>query len=147
MTSEASTEAAPGRVAMKGAHLILAPGEEALEGSRCPECDEYFYPPRVVCVNCYHEGLDPVPLSRRGKLYTFTIARMALPGTLVPAPYVIAQVELPEGLHIQTVLTDVDPETVKIGMDLELVVEKASVSPEGADVMTFKFRPVRGGNQ
>lgn len=141
MTSEASTEAAPARVAMKGAHLILTPGEEALEGSRCPECGESFYPPRVVCLNCYHEGLDTVALSRGGKLFTFTIARMALPGTLVPAPYVIAQVELPEGIHIQTVLTDVDPETVKIGMELELVVEKASVSAEGADVMTFKFRP------
>ena len=143
MTSEASTEAAPARVAMKGAHLILTTGEEALEGSRCPECGESFYPPRVVCLNCYHEGLDTVALSRTGKLYTFTIARMALPGTLVPAPYVIAQVELPEGIHVQTVLTDVDPETVKIGLELEIVVEKASVSAEGADIMTFKFRPAK----
>ena len=143
MTSEASTEAAPARVAMKGAHLLLAPGEEALEGSRCPECGESFYPPRAVCLNCFHEGLDSVPLPRHGKLYTFTIARMALPGTLVPAPYVIAQVELPGGVHIQTVLADVDPETVRIGMNLELVVEKASVSPEGADIMTFKFRPAK----
>jgi uncharacterized OB-fold protein len=68
---------------------------------------------------------------------------MALPGTLVPAPYLIAQVELPEGIHIATVLTDVDPETVKIGLELELVVEKASVSAEGADIMTFKFRPAK----
>ena len=143
MIPEASTEAAPARVAMKGAHLILTPGEEALEGSRCPECGESFYPPRVVCLNCYHEGLDTAALSRRGKLFTFTIARMALPGTLVPAPYVIAQVELPEGIHIATVLTDIDPEKAKIGMDLELVIEKASVSPEGADIMTFKFRPAK----
>jgi uncharacterized OB-fold protein len=128
---------------MKGAHLILTPGEEALEGSRCPDCGESFYPPRVVCLNCFREGLDTVALSRRGKLYTFTIARMALPGTLVPAPYVIAQVELPEGIHVQSVLTDVDPETIKIGLELELVVEKASVSAEGADIMTFKFRPAK----
>jgi uncharacterized OB-fold protein len=128
---------------MKGAHLILTPGQEALQGSRCPDCGESFYPPRAVCLNCYREGLETVALSRKGKLYTFTIARMALPGTLVPAPYVIAQVELPEGLHIQTVLADVDPETVKIGMDLEFVIEKASVSPEGEDIMTFKFRPAK----
>ena len=128
---------------MKGAYLILTPGQEALEGSRCPQCGESFYPPRAVCLNCYHEGLDSVPLSRRGKLYTFTIARMALPGTLVPAPYVIAQVELPEGIHVATVLSDVDPERVTIGLELELVVEKASVSAEGADIMTFKFRPAK----
>jgi uncharacterized OB-fold protein len=128
---------------MKGAYLTLTPGQEALEGSRCPDCGEHFYPPRVVCLNCFREGLETVALSRTGKLYTFTIARMALPGTLVPAPYVIAQVELPEGIHVATVLSDVDPETVKIGMELEFVSEKAGVTPEGSDIITFKFRPAQ----
>jgi len=41
------------------------------------------------------------------------------------------------------VLTDVDPEAARIGMPLELVVEKASVDSEGNDVMTFKFRPAK----
>src|SRR3990172_8750595 len=68
------------RVPMRGAHLRLptAPGEEpALEGSRCPQCGETFYPPRIICLNCYHEGLERVALPRRGKLWPFTIARMA----------------------------------------------------------------------
>ena len=127
---------------MRGAHLRLTAGEEpALEGCRCPQCGDVFYPPRSVCLNCYHEGLDPIALSRRGTLYTFTIARMSLPGALVTAPYVIAQVKLPEGVIIPTVLTGIDPESVQIGLELEVVVEKASVNAEGAEVMTFKFRP------
>ena len=147
MSAEASTEA-PRRVPIRGAHLRLpaGPGEEpALEGSRCPQCGDTFYPPRVICLNCYHEGLERVALSRRGTLWTFTIARMAIPGSLMSAPYVIAQVELPEGVMVATVLTGVDPEAVRIGMALELVVEKASVNAEGAEVMTFKFRPAEGG--
>ena len=131
---------------MRGAHLRLptTAGEEpALEGSRCPQCGETFYPPRHICLNCYHEELDAIALSRRGKLWTFTIARMAPPGVLMTAPYVIAQVELTEGVIIPTVLTDVDPESVRIGMPLELVVEKALVNAEGNEVMTFKFRPAR----
>ena len=144
MCPETSTEATPIRVAMKGAHLRLPPGEEpSLEGSRCPECGDTFYPPRVVCLACYHEGLGRVALSRRGVLYTFTIARMTLPGSLVQAPYVIAQVQLPEGVIVPTVLTGLDPETAKIGMELELAVEKASTDAEGNDVMTFKFRPAK----
>ena len=131
------------QVVMRGAHLRLSP-EPALEGSRCPQCGDTFYPPRVVCLNCRHEGLEAVALSRRGVLHTFTIARMALPGTLVQAPYVIAQVKLPEGVMIATVLTDVDPESVRIGMPLEIVVDKAMTDAEGRDVMAFKFRPVKG---
>ncbi|MDO8614865.1 MAG: OB-fold domain-containing protein [Dehalococcoidia bacterium] len=136
------TSTTPKRVPMRGAHLRLTEGEEpALEGCRCPQCGDVFYPPRSICLNCYHEGLDSIALSRRGTLYTFTIARMSLPGALVTAPYVIAQVKLPEGVIIPTVLTGIDPESVQIGLELELVVEKASVNAEGAEVMTFKFRP------
>ncbi len=142
MPPETPAQAPKKQVAIRGASLRLSPGEEpALEGSRCPQCSDTFYPPRYVCLNCYHEGLDRVALSRRGKLYTFTIARMALPGSFVTAPYVIAQVQLPEGVMVPTVLTDVDPETVRIGLDLELVVQKAMVDPEGNEVMAFKFRP------
>jgi len=130
------------QVPIKGARLRL--GESpALMGSRCPQCGEHFYPPRYVCLNCYQEGLEEVALSTRGELWTFTIARAALPGTLMTPPYVIAQVRLPEGVSVATVLTDVDPEAVRIGMPLELVVEKASVDSEGNDVMTFKFRPAK----
>ncbi len=143
-STEAQTGAPPKRVPIRGAYLRLAPDEEpALEGSRCPQCRQVFYPPRHICLNCYHEELESVALSRRGTLWTFTIARMSLPGSLMTAPYVIAQVELPEGVIIATVLTDVDPEAAHIGMPLELVVEKASVNADGAEVMTFKFRPAK----
>ena len=148
MCPEASTETQgrpeARRVPMRGTHLRLpaASGEEpALEGSRCPQCGDTFYPPRHICLSCYHEGLDTVALSNRGVLWTFTIARMAPPGSLATAPYVIAQVQLPEGVVVPTVLTDVDPESVRIGMPLELVVEKALVNAEGNEVMAFKFRP------
>jgi len=130
------------QVPIKGARLRLG-DSPALLGSRCPGCGEHFYPPRYVCLNCYHEGLEEVALSTRGELYSFTIARVALPGTLMTPPYVIAQVQLTEGVQVATVLTEIDPESARIGMALELVVEKASVDSEGNDVMTFKFRPAK----
>lgn len=146
--AETSTEQkAPRRVAMKGAFLRLSGdlAEASLEGSRCPKCSDTFYPPRHVCLNCYHEGVDRVALSRKGTLYTFTIGRLVPPRATVQAPYVIAQVQLPENVIVATVLTDVEPEKVRIGMPLELVVEKALVDADGNEVMTFKFRPAREG--
>lgn len=132
---------------MKGAHLRLTEdlGQSTLEGSRCPQCGDTFYPPREVCLSCYHQGLDPVALSRTGSVYTFTIARLAPPKVIVQAPYVIAQVQLPENVTIATILTEIDPRDVRIGMLVELVVEKASVNSEGAEVITFKFRPAKEG--
>ncbi len=143
-----SDKAPPRRVPMRGAHLRLPedPGEPpSLEGSRCPGCGAYFYPPRYVCLACYREGLERTALSRRGTVYTFTIGRMAPPKALVQAPYVIAQVELPEGVIVPTVLTDVEPEKVRIGLPVELVVEKATIDAEGNEVMAFKFRPCQEG--
>jgi len=145
VATQSSTEKPPRRVVIRGASLRLGDGEDALEGSRCRACGDTFYPPRTICLSCYHEGLDRVALSGHGTLYTFTIARMALPGSFVQAPYVIAQVQLPDGVIIPTVLEDVDPETVKIGLELELVIERAMSDKEGNDVMAFKFRPAKGG--
>ena len=117
-------------------------GEEAaLIGSRCPDCGKHFFPRRHVCLNCSRQGLDEVPLSRRGKVWTFTIVRQTPPASLTRAPYAIAYVELPEGVRVETILTG-DPEAVRIGMDVEFVLEKVGTSAEGADMMAFKFRPV-----
>ena len=62
--SEAATERK--QVPLKGARLRLG-DSPALLGSRCPQCGEHFYPPRYVCLNCYHEGLEEVALSTRGE--------------------------------------------------------------------------------
>lgn len=150
MNAEPATshKAPPRRVPMKGAHLRLPedPGEApSLEGSRCPGCGAYFYPPRHVCLACYREDLERVSLSRKGTVYTFTIGRMAPPRALVQAPYVIAQVQLPEGVIVPTVLTGVEPEEVRIGLPVELVVEKVTTDAEGNEVMAFKFRPCQEG--
>jgi uncharacterized OB-fold protein len=115
--------------------------EAALIGSRCPGCGKHFFPRRHVCLNCGRQGLDEVPLSRQGKVWTFTVARQTPPASLTQAPYAIAIVELPEDVRVETVLAG-DPETVHIGMGVEFVLEKVGTSADGADMMAFKFRPV-----
>ena len=50
-----------------------APGElPRLLGSRCPNCTEHFFPRRLVCARCLHEGCEDVTLGPRGRLYTWT---------------------------------------------------------------------------
>ena len=125
-----------------GIFRMPSAGEEAaLIGSRCPQCGKHFFPRRHVCLECGRQELDEAPLSRRGKVWTFTIVRQTPPASLTQAPYAIAYVALPEGVRVETILTG-DPEAVRIGMDVEFELVKVGTSAEGADMMAFKFRPV-----
>ena len=56
--------------------------EPHLIGARCPECGTYVFPPREgTCPNpaCTSETLDPTPLSRRGRVWSYTENHYAPP--------------------------------------------------------------------
>ena len=117
-------------------------GKPVLLGSRCTSCGAHYFPKRQICIACGHEGLDEAELSGRGKVWTYTIAGQTPPGSLVEAPYALAVVELPEKVAIRTVLTDVDLDVVKVGMDVEITLAKMKEDEDGNDVVSYKFRPV-----
>jgi len=117
-------------------------GKPVLLGSRCPNCGAYYFPQRQICVACGRDGLDETELSGRGKVWTYTIAGQTPPGSLVEAPYALAIVELPEKVAIRAVLTDVELDAVKVGMEVEITLAKMKEDQDGNDVMSYKFRPV-----
>ena len=121
--------------------IPTGPGEKpALIASRCPRCGEHFFPKRAICLACGQVGLEEAYLTGPGKIWTFTIARMTPPGSLVEAPYVVAQVELPERVIVASVLSNCDVDSVRVDMPVELVLEKVKADEEGNDVVAFKFR-------
>ncbi|MBN1614206.1 MAG: OB-fold domain-containing protein [Deltaproteobacteria bacterium] len=117
--------------------------EGCLIGSRCRTCGECFYPKRFVCANCYSEDQEEIALSKRGSIFTYTIARVAYPGTPVTAPFVTAQVQLPEKVQVLSLVTDIDLNDVKIGTEVDLYFWKTGEDDQGNEVMAFAFRPVR----
>ncbi len=114
------------------AHLI---------GTRCRSCNETFFPKRHHCAGCTSPDMEEIRLNRKGKIYTYTISRATPPGSIMKAPYAIAQIQLPEGVLVTAVLTDCDLEALHIGQAAELVVEKVKEDEDGNDVMVFKFKP------
>ena len=110
-----------------------------LISSKCTTCGSYFFPTRAICLSCHTETLEEAPLTGKGKVYTFSIARQQLPGALVQVPYAIAIVVMDEGCQIHTVITE-DWESVKIGMDVEVYFEKVFEDEEGNDLLAYKFR-------
>jgi len=110
-----------------------------LIGSRCGNCGKYFFPTRFVCLNCGQRELEKVALSGKGKVYTYTIVRQQLPGSLVQAPYGMASIILGEGCQVTTVVTD-NFESLDIDMDMEVYFDKIREDAEGNDQMVYKFR-------
>jgi hypothetical protein len=118
-----------------------SPGEKpALVASRCPRCGEHFFPKRAICLACGKVGLEEAYLTGPGRIWTFTIARETPPGSLIQAPYVVAQVKLPEKVIVGSVLSDCDVDSVRVDMPVELVLEKVKEDQDGNDVVAFKFR-------
>ena len=118
-----------------------SPGEKpALIASHCPRCGEHFFPKRAICLACGKVGLEEAYLTGPGRIWTFTIARETPPGSLIQAPYVVAQVKLPEKVIVGSVLSDCDVDSVRVDMPVELVLEKVKEDQDGNDVVAFKFR-------
>ena len=100
-----------------------------LIGSKCPQCGTYAFPPRSVdCPNplCESPTMDPTPLSRRGKVWSYTENQYAPPPPYVASDpfeaYALAAVELAdEGLVVLgKVATGVLATDLKLGMDMQL---------------------------
>lgn len=83
-----------------------------------------------------------VPLSRKGKIDSFTVARQGTPGFL--APYIQAYVLLPEKVKIFTLIEGPEPEddALTIGQEVELVLAKIREDEYGNGIIGWKFRPV-----
>ena len=125
--------------------------EPALIGSRCTTCGTVFFPRTAgFCKNpaCSGEEFADTELSRRGRVWSYTDAQYQPPAPYVPAsdpyvPFALAAVELAEGLVVLGQLAaGFGVDDIKVGDEVELVVETAYVDETGERTM-WKWRPVR----
>jgi uncharacterized OB-fold protein len=131
---------------LQGAYSVPEkPGEAPhLIGSRCRACEATVFPKMAVCPACRApDTMEPMAMGSRGRLYNFTIARVAPQG--FKAPYFQAFVDIPEGPRIFSLISNdvpVETDALKDGMDLELVIEPVGETEEKLPILTYKYRPV-----
>lgn len=118
-----------------------------LLGSRCPRCREAFFPRRLVCAKCLHEGCDDVELGPRGRLWTWTYVHVPLfaKKDAVVSTYGVGQVDLPEGPRVQGILVG-ERDDFEIGMEVELDLESLRTNDDGDEVVIYRFRPVEAAS-
>lgn len=98
-----------------------------LVAQRCDTCDRFIWYPREACPRCLGRDLHWEPLAGTGSIYSFNIMRK--PGNPMMSddvPYVVALVDLDEGIRITTnIVGDIDgslrcDQRVEVDWSLEL---------------------------
>jgi uncharacterized OB-fold protein len=104
---------------------------------RCGGCGKTRYYPRALCPHCLDDRTEWVLSSGKGAVYTYTVTHQnQAPGFRDSLPYVLAYVDLEEGVRLLTNIVGCDPESVRIGMAVMVAFEEAT-----AEITLPKFKP------
>ena len=104
---------------------------------QCAECGRLHHPPMVRCPGCGHYEFGWVTSRGRGTVYSHVEPVHPRFSAFDP-PYVVGLVELEEGTRLLTNIVDVKPESVRVGMPVELVIRR-----ENSKHPLPLFRPIR----
>ena len=102
-------------------HFWKAAAEGRLDIQRCKSCSRHIFYPRAICPYCGALGPEWVTAVGSGEVYSYTVVHRAPPEFADEAPYVIALVDLDEGVRMMTRLVDVDPKEVRVGLRVQVV--------------------------
>ena len=112
--------------------------EHRLLIQRCTSCGTFCFPPHRSCPKCRSEASDWVEASGRGNVYSWIVVNHPVPREVFAGevPYVVALIDLDEGVRMASNIIGCDPHAVTAGMPVEVVFEQG----QGGMVLP-KFRP------
>ncbi|OBH28157.1 nucleic acid-binding protein [Mycobacterium sp. E342] len=102
---------------------------------RCGGCGRLRHPPRPMCPHCRSLDWGTVKSSGRGTVYSYVMPHEPK-FPFFEYPYVVALVELEEGVRLVSNLTDIDPADVRTGMPVEVYYQGFD-----NDLVLHQFRP------
>ena len=120
-----------------------------LLGTRCKACGTYFFPRETAFCrnpNCAGTEFEEVPLSARGKLWSFTDNRYAPPKPYMASdpfePYAVAAVELEREkmVVLGQVEAGVGIDRLEAGLEMELVLGTL-YEDDANEYLIWKWRP------
>lgn len=92
---------------------------------RCGQCAAWLFYPRSHCPHCLSDRLTWVDSAGEGVIYTYSVHyRAAHPAFKAALPYVVAVVELSEGVRLLANLPGARPEQVYIGAPVRVCFER-----------------------
>ena len=129
--------------------FTLDPEQPRLLGLRDAESGTYFFPKDVAVSRApgYASApLEEVPLSRRGRLWSYTTNHYKAPEPYMSpdpfVPYTVAAVELQEErmVVLGQLAPGVDPDGLEAGMEMEIVLDTLYEDDEN-EYLVWKWKP------
>lgn len=115
--------------------------EGSLTTTRCSECEDLQFPPRVVCPACLSEDLAYTSLPHRGQLHCFTEVRgTAAIGMNDDVPFVAGVVDLGD-VRLSARIDDAGYDDLSIGDPVRLKIVDID-GPTDQERVFYRFEPV-----
>lgn len=126
-----------------------------LIGGKCKSCGDVSFPRRHFCPKCSSETKE-FPFGSFAEVFTYTIVYQA--GMGIKTPYIVAMVNFPDindpGLAVVCRIADCPIEDIKIGMKVELIIDRVRSTfigglaemfgMPGESIVGYCYRPVKG---
>lgn len=112
--------------------------EHQLLIQRCTGCGALRNPPRPMCPKCRSLEWDTIESSGRGIVYSYVMPHQPR-FPFFEYPYIVALVELDEGVRLVSNLVDIEPADVTVGMPVQVCYETFE-----DDLVLHQFRPAGG---
>jgi uncharacterized protein len=101
----------------------------------CGACGAPRWPPGPICPVCQAMETRWVPAAGRGKVYSWVVVTHSVhPATADAVPYIVALVDLEEGIRVIGNIIGCDPAQVRAEMAVELFFETGT---DGATLPNF----------
>jgi uncharacterized OB-fold protein len=127
--------------AIKAGLFVDGPEGPRLIVGRCASCTRPSFPLSVVCPYCGSDGVAETKLGPSGRLWLYTAVRSRPPGYTGAVPYGFGIVDLDGGLRVISRLTEAEPDRLRPGMAMRLVLEPIAEDDDGTRVVSFAFAP------
>lgn len=98
-------------------------GRRELLIQRCDACQRHVFYPRSHCPHCFGDSLSWVQATGTGTIYSYTVVHQAYGPFAGDVPFVVALVELQEGVRMMTRIAGSPPEAVRVGASVYVVFE------------------------
>ncbi|MCH6575573.1 MAG: OB-fold domain-containing protein, partial [Bacteroidetes bacterium] len=98
---------------------------------KCKKCGKYTFPKYLACPFCFSDEIEEAPLSKTGKLHSFTMVRRSMPEFRVP--YGLGLVDFPEGVRVMAQIDNDYIEGLELDSDMEVEIGPVRIGKDGED--------------
>ena len=114
------------------------PDGPVLLGNQCKCCGKRYFPASEFCNACLGEEFEPVVLSTKGEIYSYTITRV--PVAKFPVPHAVGMISLPgDKVRLVAPLIIDESKPFRVGASVDLVVDTLWMEGD-REVVGYKFK-------